>query len=430
LQGKKKEDGTIEPVPETNTGILRYTVHQAKDLDASKSLIGQLSPYVLKTLNGRESGKTKVMKRTNNPIWEEPSEILITDRKHCKLGVVVKDDRDLAGDPLLGSYQIKLDDMLDQMAKGTEWFNLAGVKSGRIKLSAQWKPVAMKGAIGGSGGYITPIGVLRIHLLRARDLINLETVGKSDPYVRVLLSGIEKAKTVTIENELNPAWDEILYVPVHSTREKLTLEVMDSEKLGKDRSLGQMEFNASDYVKESDVEGEFLEHNERRELSASLYLGRSKSSKGSLFYNVSFYPCLNMADPEDEESEKEKEGQISADSQTSSTPPTVTTNGGSQKLEGKEAELLALADQENEGEEKKKAVKVKLTPEELLKEGMIIVQIFHLNHLANLNRFGIIGFQDFGRSTGTQRLLFRNTSRRFSISFIRLIKGKGKISTI
>ncbi len=51
----------------------------------------------------------------------------------------------------------------------------------------------------------------------------------------MLLSGLEKARTVTFKNNLNPEWDEVLYVPVHSPRERLQLEVMDAEAVGRDR---------------------------------------------------------------------------------------------------------------------------------------------------------------------------------------------------
>ena len=238
LEGKKLEDGTEEEAPESNTGIARFTVEQAKDLDGSKSLLGTLNPYAILLLNGKEVHETRKLKRTNAPLWDNGSkELLITDRKAARLGVVIKDDRDLATDPILGTYQIKVDDMLQLMEKGQEWYNLAGAETGRAKLTLQWKPVALKGEMGGSGGYVTPIGVMRLHFQSARDLRNLETMGKSDPYVRVLLSGVEKGKTVTFQNNLNPDWDEVIYVPVHTAREKLSLEVMDLEKVGKDRSV-------------------------------------------------------------------------------------------------------------------------------------------------------------------------------------------------
>src|SRR5690606_14389185 len=116
-------------------------------------------------------------------------------------------------------------------------------------MTAEWKPVELKGALGGSGGYVTPIGVMRVHLQNARGLKNLEAMGKSDPYVRILLSGIEKRRTVTFFNDLNPDWDEILYVPVHSAKEKLTFEVMDEEKMGKDRSLGHLDVPLAEFIK-------------------------------------------------------------------------------------------------------------------------------------------------------------------------------------
>lgn len=301
LGSTKNEDGIEEPPPESNQGILRFNVQQAKDLDGTKSLVGQLNPYAVMFLNGKEIHQTKKLKRTNNPIWDNGSkEILITDRKKTKLGVTVKDDRDLAGDQVLGKYQIKLDEMLECMEQGKEWYHLAGASTGRINMTAQWKPVAISG-IAGTGGYTTPIGVMRFHFKKATDLRNYEAFGKSDPYTRVLLSGIEKARTVTFRNDLNPEWDEVLYVPIHSPRDKLTLEVMDTEKMGKDRSLGLVELFAGDFVKEED--GEYLVHEEKKLREEGLRLHGKGIAKGTLTYTAAFYPTLNVADPEDEEEE-------------------------------------------------------------------------------------------------------------------------------
>ncbi|KAE9578818.1 hypotheticall protein [Colletotrichum fructicola] len=303
LEPKKLEDGTVEPPPESNTGILRFTVEQAKDLDGTKSLVGLLNPYATLHLNGRDIHHTKKLKRTNNPIWDNGSkEMLITDRKNAKLGVTIKDDRDLTGDQVLGKYQIKLEDMMECMEKGQEWFHLSGVQTGRVKMMAQWKPVALSGIVGGTGGYVTPVGVMRFHFKHAHDLRNFETLGKSDPYVRVLLSGIEKARTVTHKNTLDPEFDEVLYVPVHSARERLTVEVMDSEKMGKDRSLGLVEVFAGDYISQAE-NGEYNVHDQKKIIQGGLQLHGKGIAKGVLTYNVAFYPCLNVADPEDEEEE-------------------------------------------------------------------------------------------------------------------------------
>lgn len=309
LEPQKTADGKLEPPPETNTGILRFTVEQAKDLDGTKSLVGMLSPYAILTLNNKEIHTTNKLKRTNNPIWDKGSkEVLITDRRSAKLGVLICDDRDIAGDQTIGKYQIKLDDMLELMAKGQDWYNLAGAKTGRVKMQAQWKPVALSGAIAGTGGYITPIGVMRLHFKSARDLRNFETMGKSDAYVRVVSSGLERARSVTFKNHLNPDWDEVLYVPVHSPRERLQLEVMDAEKMGRDRSLGLVELFAGDFISQ-DEDGEYLVNDAKAPRADGLKLHGKGIAKGTLNYTVAFYPTLNIADPEDEEEEEKQKGQ-------------------------------------------------------------------------------------------------------------------------
>lgn len=394
LEGRDLSDGKKEPPPESNTGIARFTIEQAKDLDGTRSLIGQLNPYAILLLNNKEIHSTKKLKRTNNPIWDNGhKEILITDRKTAKLGVVIKDDRDLSADPILGTYQIKLDDMLQLMEKGQEWYNLAsgtgaaGKNAGRAKLTLQWKPVALSGVGGGTGGYVTPIGVMRFHFKNARDLRNLETLGKSDPYARVLLSGIEKGRTVTFQNNLNPDWDEVVYVPVHSTREKLTLEVMDSETMGPDRTLGSIEINASDYVSQAE-NGEFLVHDSKDPHAGALRIHGKGSPRGTLNYTAAFYPCLNIADPDDEEKAKTSldltRPSLDGEGAANGVDAVATAN---KKLEnGKIDTNLAtiLAEGEKEQEETtevKQLPKIKLTPEELLKyeSGLIIFKLMDVD---------------------------------------------------
>ena len=303
LEERKTETGEVEPPPELNTGVARLTVEQAKELDGSKSLVGALNPYAVFLLNGKEIHQTNTLKRTNNPIFQDASkEVLITDRKAARLGVVIKDNRDLGSDPVLGTYQMKVNDMLKLREKGQEWFHLNRAKTGRAKITLDWKPVALRGIAGGAG-YVAPIGVMRIHIKSAENLRNLETMGKSDPYLRVLLSGIEQGRTVTYQNNLNPDWDEVMYVPVRSDREKITLEVLDEEKLGRDRTLGLIELSAGNYIREGE-NGEYEIDDEKQPRADGLRLQGRGQPKGTLNYTVSFYPTLNVADPEEEEEEE------------------------------------------------------------------------------------------------------------------------------
>jgi len=128
-----------------------------------------------------------------------------------------------------------------------------------------------------------------------------------------------KGRTVTFQNKLNPDWDEVIYVPMHSTREKLTLEVMDEENLGKDRSLGLIELSASDYIKEgSNGEYEVLESKQLK--SEGLRQNARGQSKGFLNYSCSFYPTLNVVDPEEEEEERKAEEAMGRTSLENSKP--------------------------------------------------------------------------------------------------------------
>lgn len=402
LEGPVGDDGKKGPPPVSNQGILRFTVEQAKDLDGTKSLVGLLNPYAVMFLNGKVIHQTKKLKRTNNPIWDNGSkEILITDRKRAKLGLTIKDERDLSSDLTLGKYQIKLDDLLDCMEQGKEWYELSGAQTGRVKMMAQWRPVAISG-VAGTGGYMTPIGVMRLHFKKANDLRNYEAFGKSDPYVRVLLSGIDKGRTVTFKNDLNPEWDEVLYVPVHSARETLTLEVMDEEKLGKDRSLGLYEITTAEFVQQ-DENGEYLINDTKRVFQSDLRMHGKGMPKGTLTYTASFFPCLNVADPEEEEKEEAEEGRAPSEepktpsdrplSSASKAPSRKSLDASRKSVDvsrksldagklspsfGEDGRPISASSMRSSmSEEKKGPPKIHLSPEELLKyeSGILIFRL-------------------------------------------------------
>lgn len=306
LAPKTLEDGTIQQPPETNSGIVRFTVHQAKDLDYKKSMVGQLSPYVEYQLNGKTVHKSKKMKRTNNPVWEESFELLVTDKKNCTLGVRVLDDRGLTADPCVGTYTIKLLDLLERNKNKQDTFPLAAASQGRIKMSALFKPVEISGVLG-SGGYVPPIGVVRLHFKCARDVRNVEALsgGKSDPYTRVMINNDLKARTIVIQNDLNPVWDEILYVPVHSIKENLILEVMDYQSITKDRTLG---FTQIDLVKLAKPATDLAVKDQPVWESTGKHIAEEplqsfdrKSAKGFLVYEADFYPCIPLKDAEEDD---------------------------------------------------------------------------------------------------------------------------------
>ncbi|BFZ55473.1 Tricalbin-2 [Savitreella phatthalungensis] len=291
LQAPKNPDGTPGPTPESSSGIVRFTVHQAKNIAGGKNI----SAFASLLLNAKEVAKTPKMKNTHNPVWDFSKEMLVTDKDKCVLGVQLRHD-----DDRLGSMQIKLLDLLKNTEDEVDEYALQNTRevNGKIKLSATWKPVAL-GSLGSSAAYETPIGALRIHLHAANDLKDLDVVGKPDPYVSVLVNGKRSGRTVTVKNEFNPVWNEIVYVAVRNPRERIKLECMDYQQRTKDRSLGTIDVDLSQLVRQNPA-GYYEECDDRTPRTAMFKLGNGQS-KGTLKYSISFHPALSVYTTEEEE---------------------------------------------------------------------------------------------------------------------------------
>ncbi|ORY86393.1 hypothetical protein BCR37DRAFT_219764 [Protomyces lactucae-debilis] len=314
------EDGTVEPVQEMETGIVRFTVVQVKDIDGVAS---RLNPEAAILLNGKEIHKSQKMKHTKNPVFSFSKEILITKRSKAVLGCQIRDDGDS-----LGALQIKLDDLLKRLDEGEDCFRLSGSTSGRVFLNATWKPVNMAGRQDGKS-YIDPVGALRVEVKRATNLRNMElglTGGKSDPYVRVLVSGVSKARTVTFKNELNPVWNEIVYVPVRHAKERVVLECMDHEQRTKDRLIGSVKLDLATLVRQDPISGEYLTHESNTTVASGL-VDEKGSTNGVLEYNVQFFPCLNIMSREEQETADKEAAEEAKKAALHASSGSVTATG-------------------------------------------------------------------------------------------------------
>ena len=296
LQPQKAADGTIDPLPETETGIVRFTIHQAKDLDISREH-GDLSPFVKVFLGASQHPihTTQILKNSNTPIWESHCEFLVPERHKSVITLQIIDNKEWGSDPTLGRLSVKLNDLLEARERQQDWYPLQSSRAGKVRLSTEWKPVAMSGSMEGAGTYVPPIGILRIWLKKAVDVKNVEAAlgGKSDPYCRVLRNNIIMARTEVINNNLNPEWDQIVYVPVKNLRQNLILELMDYQNIGKDRSLGITEISVADVVQESsDPKYPFVSKGPQ-ERTDRLKIDRS-NYKGQLIYQVDFKPAVSL----------------------------------------------------------------------------------------------------------------------------------------
>ncbi|CAG8648378.1 4269_t:CDS:10, partial [Racocetra persica] len=227
-----------DPVPESNIGVLRFTIHQAKELDPRNSLVGHYSPYAELVLNGKVVHTTRTIKRNNNPVWEEPFEMFITNKAAAEVSVKVRDARDLTSDPVVGSWSSKLQDFIDALATKNDWFNVTDASAGKLRLGCTWKPVLFDHEFE-HGGYEDAIGMIRLHIKKAEDLKRLQMIGKSDPYVIIRLSSTYRGRTEVVLDTQNPEWKhELHYVPVHSLKESIALQVLSHES----RDFGSVDF--------------------------------------------------------------------------------------------------------------------------------------------------------------------------------------------
>lgn len=152
---------------------MRLTLHQAKELDHGKSSSNELNP-LCKVFLGNDPHPihtTPRRKHTSSPIWETSAEFLCTDKANSVVTVKVIDDRDLLKDPVVGMLSIRIADLLEAKKEaGRDWWPLSKCNSGRLRMSAEWKPLNMAGSLHGVDQYVCPIGVVRLWLQRATDL--------------------------------------------------------------------------------------------------------------------------------------------------------------------------------------------------------------------------------------------------------------------
>jgi Ca2+-dependent lipid-binding protein len=326
-----RDDGTVEPAAESNSGVLRLTIHECRDLVSASE---KINPYVRIIVNGSEKHRSSIVKNKKNPKFEDPYEIVALDKTTFFIRAEVRDSN--ADDKLLGVFTSYLAEVVRLQEKNDSWWDIVdGDKSmGQIRLSAEWKPMLMSGLsdyVSGHGFDKPPIGVIKFTFWEARDLRNVEMVtnGKSDPYVRVLSGYQIRGRTEVIDNNLNPEWGEVLYIPVHSLKENFVLEAMDWNARTRDKTLGMTEFKVSDIIQQKigdqgvNPDVWYESNGTRVDRWGRLHSVDRRFSKGDLHYSAEFYPVLAI--PQSRSTTKDtaqsnKASNISSVSAVSSNP--------------------------------------------------------------------------------------------------------------
>ncbi|KAI7904507.1 C2 domain-containing protein [Cokeromyces recurvatus] len=331
-------DGSIIEAEPSNSGIVRIIIHECKNLGSNK-----VNPYALIKINGVDRFETPTFKRTSNPKFERPYEIMVLDQTEVFIRVSIIDRIDFAGDESLGSWNAYLTDIIAQQEEKDYWWTLK--KKGqdtaaRLRFSVQWKPVVMTGlaSMGGTGIYSAPVGVLRFSIWSAENLNS----GSHNAYVRIKSGRQVRARTEILDNTETPEWGEFHYIPVHSLHENLILELMDWTSGAKDKNLGTTEFPVKEIIKQCKDENENSWYEAAvPKLDRQSPLQANNVVRGFLVYSVEFYPALALPEAMDENEESETEQQDMDNKQSIASPTRITNH---QKIVNRMQNLLPMID--------------------------------------------------------------------------------------
>jgi hypothetical protein len=118
---------------------------------------------------------------------------------------------------------------------------LKNVQSGKIKVSVKFIPVDLSQSHVDRQlvQHYDPLCVLRVNLIEAKGLANVEVLRKSDPYAKVMLGHSLVGISQCIPNTLNPEWRELFYAIPYTAQEALIFEFFDYNDIQKDKWLGK-----------------------------------------------------------------------------------------------------------------------------------------------------------------------------------------------
>lgn len=86
----------------------------------------------------------------------------------------------------------------------------------------------------GRGATKKPVGILHVKVLRAHNLLNMDILSTSDPFVKLNLTGerLPPKRTTVKKNNLNPVWNEDFKLIVKDPASQvLILQLYDYEKV-------------------------------------------------------------------------------------------------------------------------------------------------------------------------------------------------------
>ncbi|KAM8976014.1 extended synaptotagmin-1 [Pelodytes ibericus] len=248
---------TSPPDNYATESLLRIFVLEAESLIAKDNFMGGMikgksDPYTVIRAGGK-SMRTRVVKDSLNPHWNQAFEILVTDIPGQEIEFNVF-DKDIDSDDSLGSCKVSVKNIL-KMKTVDEWLPLQEVKSGKLHVrleclslltdAAQLEQVLMINSVtqpANSEDFSSSI--LFVYLDRASDLPLRK--GTHPPAANAEISVKKVAyKTKAAAKSSSPVWDEIFtFLIKNPSNETLQLRVRDESQ----NTLGSFTMPISDLL--------------------------------------------------------------------------------------------------------------------------------------------------------------------------------------
>ncbi|EPS70130.1 hypothetical protein M569_04631, partial [Genlisea aurea] len=136
-----------------------------------------------------------------------------------------------------------------------------------------------------------PVGILHARVVRAKNLLNMDFLSTSDPYVKLALTGdgLPAKKTTVKMNNLNPEWNEDFKLIVKDPRSQvLQMQLFDWEQIGAHDYLGMQAIPLKD-----------LTPYEKKELTLDLVNSldpndrHNKKDRGRITVELTFVPFVD-----------------------------------------------------------------------------------------------------------------------------------------
>ncbi|KAG8375811.1 hypothetical protein BUALT_Bualt10G0139200 [Buddleja alternifolia] len=133
---------------------------------------------------------------------------------------------------------------------------------------------------------VKPVGTLEVKLIEAKELTNMDLIGKSDPFAKICIRPLpdKTRKSKVIDNEINPIWNEHFEFEVEDvSTQHLTIKIYDDEGIQAAEFIGCAQYALRE-LEPGKVKDVWLK------LVKDLHIQRDKKNRGQVHLELLYCP--------------------------------------------------------------------------------------------------------------------------------------------